>query len=98
MKPRNDREAITLILEGVVAEGVRLSSVADGEWEQTVSSVPDAVAAATAVTESVVNLILPNGERSWIFFVLGNDPEEVACDYGLNITDAVESVTGPWWE
>jgi hypothetical protein len=98
MKPSNDREAITLILDGLVKAGHTLTSVIDDTWnkdEKTpVSTVAEAVDLATGVDEAFVLL---DNEEAWIYFVLGNDPEEVACNYTTNLDPDLSNITDPWW-
>lgn len=104
MKPSNDREAITLILNGLTEAGCKVVSVCEDSWSPNdltpVSSVEQAVELVTGVDEAVVYLTLPPGatrESTFIFFVLGNDPEEVACDYGVSLSPYIDPIVDPWW-
>ncbi len=101
MKPSNDREAITLILDGLTNVGCKVTSVGDDTWNpeetQEVSSVQEAVDLVTNVDEAIVYVDLPDGRTSFIFFVLGNDPEEVACDHGVNLSEYIDPIVRPWW-
>ena len=101
MKPSNDQEAIFLILKGLTDKGYVLTEVADDTWNPdervTAETVDEAVEAVTAVDEAVVYLGTPAGEGGWIFFVLGNDPEEVACNYTTNLDPDLSNITDPWW-
>ena len=36
-------------------------------------------------------------ESSFVYFVLGNDPEEVACDYGVTLEPVLGPLTRGWW-
>lgn len=99
MKPSNDREAVTLILEGLVAKGHVIVEVQDDIWSgdpddnvKTGNDVAEAVKAVMAVDEAFVIF-----ERGYIYFVLGNDPEEVACDYTVNLDPDLSNITDPWW-
>lgn len=98
MKPSNDKEAIFLILDGLREQGVMVTEVHDGEEEIPVASVSDAVEAVTAVDMATVYVTKPNGGESFIFFVLGNDPEEVAADYGVSLSNYIDPIVDPWWE
>lgn len=97
MKPSNDREAITLILDGLRAKGVTPYVVNDGEDVVPVDSTAAAVEAITAVDEATVEVSLPDGRESFIFFVLGNDPEEVVCDHGVSLSEFIDPIVDPWW-
>ena len=105
MKPSNDREAITLILDGLTEKGCKVTQVADDTWNPDdltdVSTVAEAVDLVCGVDEAVVYLDLPEGDEnksSFIYFVLGNDPEEVACDHGVNLSRYIDPIVNPWWE
>lgn len=99
MRPSNDREAITLILEGLVAKGHTLTNVIDDTWnkdERTpVNSVEEAVDLVTGVDEAFVLL---DNDSQWIFFVLGNEPEEVASNYTIGLDPDLDNIVRPWWE
>lgn len=97
MKPSNDKEAIFLILDGIREKGVMVTEVWDGEESIAVSSVSDAVEAVTAVDEATVYVTRPDGGESFIFFVLGNDPEEVVCDHGVSLSEFIDPIVDPWW-
>lgn len=97
MKPSNDREAITLILEGLTEKGIEPYEVYDSEEMIKVHTVEEAVEAVTAVDDASVYVRLPDGTESFIYFVQGNDPEEVACDYGVTLSEFIEPITDPWW-
>lgn len=104
MKPSNDKEAITLILKGLTKAGCKVTSVCEDSWNPNdltaVSSVTEAVDMVTRVDEAVVYLDLPEGaerESTFIYFVLGNDPEEVACDYGVSLSPYIDPIVEPWW-
>lgn len=104
MKPNNDREAITLILEGLVAKGRILDQVQDDTWDRDpnnntkVSTVIEAVDLVTGVDEAFVYFKDKDGNQDgYIYFVLGNEPEEVACDYTVNLDPDLHNIIEPWW-
>ena len=96
-KPNNDRAAIRQILSGIMDRGVVLRFVHDGEDKVNADTVAEAVDAVMAVDEATVYVTLPSGEHAWLWFVLGNDPEEVLCDNTWNLEDFVSPITTPWW-
>lgn len=102
MKPSNDREAITLIMQGLAEHGIMPVSVNYGDGHEPVSSIEEAVEEATAADEANVLFSIPAGladrDSSFIYFVLGNDPEEVACDYGVSLSPFLDPIVEPWWE
>lgn len=101
MIPQDDKEAMTLILEGITKAGCEVTTVEDDTWNPDdltdVTSVKEAVELIDAVDEGYVYLSLPSGERSWIRFVLGNEPIEVACDHHVNLTPFIDPIVQPWW-
>lgn len=101
MKPSNDREAITLILQGMVDAGWTITEVANDTWNpdarEVTSDVVEAVGHVTDVDEAYVFLTQEGRKDQYIFFVLGNDPEEVACDYTVGLDPELSAITDPWW-
>lgn len=101
MKPSNDREAVTLILDGLVEKGWSVIEVADDTYNtnerEEVSTVAEAVDLVMGVDEAYVFLQKSPKRIQYIFFVLGNDPEEVACDYTVGLDPDLSNITDPWW-
>lgn len=111
MKPSNDREAISLIIKGLKKAGCTMVSVRDGAGEDfPYTTKKDALDNLTSCDESVLFVGLPpetnddagyvetHVRESHIYFVLGNDPEEVACDYGVSLSPFLDPIIKPWWE
>lgn len=97
MKPSNDREAITLILEGLQADGWVLTRVNDSEESYRLgNNITRAVGHVTDV--DFAHVFMERGEETgWVWFVLGNDPEEVAADYSTNLDPTLSNIVDPWW-
>lgn len=102
MKPSNDYEAILLILEGLVAKGHRIDGFIDDTWNKEDVTYTDSPRTATegmcGVDEGFVLMTDKEGKSGYIYFVLGNSPEEVACDYTVNLDPDLSNITNPWWE
>lgn len=104
MKPSTDKEAITLILRGLGEKGHKVTHVIDDTWnkdERTpVSSVEEAVDLITGVDEAFALFGVDDEGlvNAYIYFVLGNDPEEVAADYTTNLDPDLSNIVDPWWE
>lgn len=100
MKPSTDREAISLIFEGLSQQGVTVTEVMDDTWcpeDLTQVSTPsEAVDLVCDVDEAYVYVTLPDTSEGWIRFVLGNSPEEVACDYTTNLEEFLDPIIDPW--
>lgn len=97
MKPSNDREAVEAILEAVKKSGRPFYSVtypgAGNDEEVRVRTVAEALAEVMNLDDAFV--VLKDG--AWLRFVLGNDPEEVLCDYTVSLEKTVDAVILPWW-
>jgi len=98
VRPSNDREAITLVIEGLVSKGITLTSVEYGDGEIPVSTVAEAVEEVTSVDMATLVVGMPKGGESWVYFVLGNEPEEVVCDHGVSLGPYIDPIVRPWWE
>jgi hypothetical protein len=104
MKPSNDREAISLIIDGLIERGCKPTASRDGDSEDLpYTDKESALDWLTSCDESVLFVDLPldaasEHTSSHIYFVLGNDPEEVACDYGVSLSPYLDPITNPWWE
>lgn len=103
MQPETDREAITLILQGLVNDnGWTIESVVDDTWNQeegttVTSDVAEAVDLVCDVDEAFVNLRHPNNPKAqYIYFVLGNEPYEVAADYTVGLDPDLSNITDGW--
>jgi len=91
--PGTDKAAVRQVIRALVAGGWTLDMVYDGEEEiptTTESQVMDAVFAVDMAHLHVHK----NDLHGWVWFVLGNDPDEVVADYTINL----EKVMGPLWE
>lgn len=101
MKPSNDREAVFTILDSLTEKAYVITAVADDTHNPNdltaVDQPEDATDLVMEVDEAIVHLTTPKGESGWIYFVLGNDPEEVAADYTVNLDPDLSSITVPWW-
>lgn len=101
MKPSNDREAISLIIDGLIERGVTPTVSRNGADEDLpYTDKESALGWLTSCDESVLFVNLPEGaarESSFIYFVLGNEPEEVACDYGVSLSPYLDPIVDPWW-
>lgn len=99
MKPSNDRETVTLILEGLAEKGVTPYAVNDGEDFIPTATVSDAVEAVMAVDMATVYVNMPPDDEcgtSFLWFVLGNDPVEVVADCGVNLGPFIDPIIDPW--
>lgn len=100
MRPSNDREAISLIIDGLIERGVIPTYVTDGAGETIeFGNKEEALDWLTSCDDSRLEVFLPESQTdTWVYFVLGNDPEEVACDYGVSLSPYIDPIVDPWWE
>lgn len=97
-RPSNDADAIREIIGTLLAAGYTLDRVADGgEEDVPVTTKAEAVDAITAVDDATLFVKHPERQSSHVYFVLGNDPGEVACDYGVSLCDVIDPLTESWW-
>lgn len=96
--PSSDRAAATQIIDAVLADGWNLLFVRDGEEDVKVKTRNEALEAIFAV--DMAHLFVyhrKTGKTGWIWFVLGNDPEEVVADHTVNLSDSIDPITDKWW-
>lgn len=96
--PTTDRGGIQQAIRALRADGWELRHVWDGGERVKVTNETEAVEAITAVDEARLYVRRGDGvttEKGWAFFVLGNSPEEVVCDYTTNLT-ALDSLIDEW--
>lgn len=97
MIPSNDREAVSLIIDGLTKRGVTLDRVYDGEEDVPTPTKDEALSAIFSVDQAHLHVNLPDGDTGWIFFVLGNEPIEVVCDCTVNVSPFIDPTVNPWW-
>lgn len=96
--PSTDRAAATQIIDAVVADGWGLLFVRDGEEDVQVSTRDEALEAIFAVDMAHLFVQHQDTDKTgWMWFVLGNDPEEVVADHTVNLSDSIDPVTDGWW-
>lgn len=90
--PKTDEAGIRQAIRALRKDGWGLDWVYDGGEYVPVSTESEAIDAITAVDDAVLQVRrhatdLGSGyESGWVRFVLGNDPDEVICDYTVNLT------------
>lgn len=100
MKPQSDREAISLIIDGLIERGVIPRGAVDGEGDfEEFTTTEAAVDWITSCDDGRLDVTIPDTMTdTWVYFVLGNDPEEVAADYGVSLGEYIDPIIDPWWE
>lgn len=104
MKPSNDREAVSLIIDGLIERKVTIRTARDGEnedmdWNGDKEEFLDHL---MSCDEGVMFVTIPEADEgtghSFLYLVYGNDPEEVVCDHGVSLSPYLDPIVNPWWE
>ena len=95
--PSSDRAAIRQTIRALKAAGYSPIEVFDSEETIDVRGATEAevIEALTATDESWL-YVEPTTSRSWLFFVLGNDPEEVINDYTMDLDPVIDPLFDKW--
>lgn len=102
--PKTDRAAISAIIDGLIKAGCTPTVARDCENEDLpYTDKNSALDHLTSGDESVLFVDLPPNDESGresthVYFVLGNEPIEVAADYGVSLEPYIDPITKPWWE
>ena len=94
--PTSDKAGIRQTIRALKATGWSLTFINDGEEYTKVTGEREAIDLIMNLDDVYLNVAKGN-ERGWVRFVLGNEPDEVVCDYTTNLT-AVDTLTNGWIE
>lgn len=97
--PSSDRAGIRQTVRALKSAGYRPAQVNDGEETISVTDCGEAkiIEALTATDQSWLYVTGADGtQSSWVYFVLGNDPEEVVCDYSTDLDPVIEPLYDKW--
>lgn len=97
--PESDKAGVRQIVRGLRQAGYVVTSVedeahdfAEGEAIRTEDQI-----VAELMTCDLGWLHVEKGDdHGYVFFVYGNDPEEVVNDYTVNLSDVVDPITDRW--
>ena len=79
---RNWKPVIEDAIKHLLDQGLTLYSVDNGDDEEVlVNTINEAVEEIDGVDEAHLYVKNPDGKKRWIFFVMGNEPEEIMSDY-----------------
>lgn len=95
--PKDDRDGITQAVETVIAAGWKLEFAHNGEEEIRTSDVKAAVDAIMEVDEGSIHFAAVDESYGYLFLVLGNAPDEVVCDYTVNLEPAIGPLFERWF-
>lgn len=93
--PTSDKAGIRQVIRALKADGWELDCVYDGgDEDNPVTGEQEAIDAIDAVDDAYLN-VKKGEDTGWVRFVLGNEPDEVVCDYTTNLT-AVDALINEW--
>ena len=99
MKPSDDLEAISLIIDGLIKRGCKPTVARNGaDDDLPYTDKESAIDWLTSCDESILFVDVPHDGHGWIYFVLGNSPEEVVCDHTVNLEEYIDPIVMPWWD
>lgn len=102
--PSSDKAAIRQVIRALRKAGYTLTGGHDGEdfFEVAADVSEDTLIDdyLTVCDDSTLHTWKDDADpkNSHVYFVLGNDPEEVVCDYGVSLEDVIGPLTEGWWE
>ena len=97
--PESDRAGIRQTIRALRAAGYTLLEVFDGEETVPVKTETEAIDAIMAVDDATLFVRTTEGDYNpWVRFVMGNDPEEVVCDYLVSLEPVLGPLTESWWD
>lgn len=91
--PSSDSAGIRQVYRALKEAGNPVIFVFDGEENVPVKNENECVDAVTAVDDAFANTA-----DGWVRFVLGNAPEEVVCDYTVNLSDVLDPILDRWMD
>ena len=102
--PKSDHTAIWQFILALKKAGWKAIKITDPEFVIVTGDSPKAIAdlIASNYDEAVLhfsNKEIQNGRMQWAYFVLGNSPEEVVCNYSVGIEEFAEiadQITESW--
>lgn len=94
--PSSDKAGIRQTVRALKEAGWELDYVDDREEITPVSTETTAIEAVTAVDEAFLH-VTRGDDTGYVFFVMGNDPEEVICDHTVNLSVVLDPLTEGWW-
>jgi CheY-like chemotaxis protein len=96
--PSSDRAGIRQTIRALRKAGYVLDFVDDGGEDVPVRTETEAIETITSVDDAWLHVTHPLEGSSAVRFVMGNQPEEVVCDYGMRLDWVLAPLTDSWQE
>ena len=102
--PKNDHAAIWKFISTLKKRGWNAIKITDPELVVVTGDSPKGIADLIANNYDECTLVfsnkeIQNGRQQWAYFVMGNSPEEVVCNYSEGIKEFAEiadQIIGSW--
>lgn len=98
--PESDKAGVRQTIRALRKADHVIHRVQDGEGERFYfapnASEDDIIAEVMSCDDGYLLVTLPNGSTSHVYFVFGNDPEEVICDHGVSLSPVLDLLTESW--
>lgn len=95
--PTTDRGGIQQTIRALKADGYELDSVWDGEESTPVKTETEALDIIMNLDQATMYVNKDGADAGYVFFVMGNDPDEVICDYTVNLESVIGPLTDGWF-
>lgn len=95
--PKNDRSGVVQTFRTLTTAGYTVQ-VVDGEGEKF-NNLPEHRAVEEVMScDDGYFIAFKDGEQiGWVWFVFGNEPEEVICDHSTTLSHVLDPLTEAWW-
>lgn len=93
--PKSDSAGIRQAIRALRAAGYALHCVDDGGEYVKVTNENEAIEAITAVDSATLYVKDSAGNSRMVFFVMGNAPDEVICDYSASLA-CLDALIDSW--
>lgn len=97
-KPSTDKAGVRQTYRALKGAGYTIV-VQDGAGEEFHGlNENDAIGEVMSCDDGYFLVFDADGNRvGWVWFVFGNDPEEVICDHATSLSHVLDPLTESWW-
>src|SRR5687768_7738639 len=95
--PRDDKAGVKQTFKALTAAGYTVD-VIDGAGETFKGlSKKEAVEEVMSCDDGYFLAMLDGEQVGWVWFVFGNEPEEVISDHSTTLSHVLDPLTKEWW-